>query len=107
MITTSGNLKARYVIHAAGPRKGEGDEEEKLRNATLSSLRVADENGLKSIGFPAISTGVFGFPIERCAEIMLSATMDYLQGETGLVRKELAGTENKSRSSSVTYLTMA
>ncbi len=86
MITTSGNLKARYVIHAAGPRKGEGDEEEKLRNATLSSLRVADENGLKSIGFPAISTGVFGFPIERCAEIMLSATMDYLQGETGLVR---------------------
>ena len=86
MITGGGNLKARHVIHAVGPRKGEGDEEEKLRNATLSSLRVADENGLKSIGFPAISTGVFGFPIERCAEIMLSDTIDYLQGETGLVR---------------------
>ena len=86
VITGGGNLKARHVIHAVGPRKGEGDEEAKLRNATLNSLKVADENGLKSIGFPAISTGVFGFPIERCAEIMLSVTIDYLQGETGLVR---------------------
>ncbi len=84
VITGGGNLKARHVIHAVGPRKGEGDEEEKLRNATLNSLKVADENGLKSIGFPAISTGVYGFPIERCAEIMLSATIAYLQGETGL-----------------------
>ena len=86
VITGGGNLKARHVIHAVGPRKGEGNEEEKLRNATLNSLKVADENGLKSIGFPAISTGVFGFPIERCAEIMLSGAIDYLQGETGLVR---------------------
>ena len=86
VITGGGNLKARHVIHAVGPRKGEGEEEEKLRNATLNSLRAADENGLKSIGFPAISTGVFGFPIERCAEIMLSGAIDHLRGETGLVR---------------------
>ena len=86
VITGAGNLKARHVIHAVGPRKGEGDEEEKLSNATLNSLKVAHDNGLKSIGFPAISTGVFGFPIERCAEIMLSATIDYLRRETGLVR---------------------
>ena len=86
VITSAGNLKARHVIHAVGPRKGEGDEEEKLKNATLNSLKVADDNGLKSIGFPAISTGVFGFPIERCAEIMLSVAIDYLQGETGLER---------------------
>ena len=59
---------------------------EKLKNATLSGLKVANDNGLKSIGFPAISTGVFGFPIARCAEIMLSGAIDYLQGETGLVR---------------------
>ena len=84
VITSGGNLKARYVIHAVGPRKGEGDEEEKLRNATLNSLKVANDNGLKSIGFPAISTGIFGFPIERCAEIMLSNTIGYLQKETGL-----------------------
>ena len=86
VITAGGNLKARFVIHAVGPRKGEGDEEEKLKNATLNSLKVANDNGLKSIGFPAISTGIFGFPIERCAEIMISNVIGYLQKETGLER---------------------
>ncbi|NVM29742.1 MAG: macro domain-containing protein [Candidatus Helarchaeota archaeon] len=84
VITTGGNLKARHVIHAVGPRMGEGNEDEKLKNATLNSLKVADENNLNSIAFPAISTGIFGFPIERCANIMLSTTSEYLSGETGL-----------------------
>ena len=84
VITTGGNMKAAHVIHAVGPRMGEGNEDEKLRNATLNSLRVADEHHLKSIAFPAISTGIFGFPMGRCAEIMLSTTMDYLNGDTGL-----------------------
>jgi len=84
VITTSGNLKAKHVIHAVGPRMGEGNEDEKLKNATLNSLKLADQNKLKSIAFPAISTGIFGFPIERCAEIMLRATIDYLKGPTGL-----------------------
>jgi len=78
VITGGGNLKAKYVIHAVGPRMGEGNEDEKLKNATLNSLKVAGEKKLKSISFPAISTGVFGFPIERCAEIMLRTTIDYL-----------------------------
>jgi len=86
VITTGGNLNARHVIHAVGPRMGEGDEDEKLRNATVNSLKVADENGLKSIAFPAISTGIFGFPIQRCAEIMLKTTADYLDAQTGLER---------------------
>ncbi len=85
-ITTGGRLKARHVIHAVGPRLGEGNEDEKLTNATRNSLKVADENNLKSIAFPAISTGIFGFPIRRCAEIMLGTTLDYLKGETGLER---------------------
>ena len=84
VITTGGNLKAKHVIHAVGPRMGEGDEENKLKNATINSLKVADENFLKSIAFPAISTGIFGFPLERCAEIMLSETINYLKGQTGL-----------------------
>jgi len=86
VITTGGNLKARHVIHAVGPRMGEGDEDEKLRNATLNSLKAADENTLKSVAFPAISTGIFGFPIQRCAEIMLKTTADYLDAQTGLER---------------------
>jgi O-acetyl-ADP-ribose deacetylase (regulator of RNase III) len=86
VITTGGNLKAGHVIHAVGPRLGEGEEEEKLKNATLNSLKVADENKLKSIAFPAISTGIFGFPVGRCAEIMLGTVIDYLKGNTGLER---------------------
>lgn len=84
VITTGGNLKAKHVIHAVGPVMGEGDEDEKLKNATLNSLKVADENNLTSIAFPAISTGIFKFPIEKCATIMLSTTIDYLSGTTGL-----------------------
>jgi len=86
VLTTGGNLKARHVIHAVGPQMGEGQEDDKLRNATLNSLKVADEHHLRSIAFPAISTGIFGFPMERCAEIMLAATIQYLRGKTGLGR---------------------
>ncbi len=84
VITSGGNLKAKYVIHAVGPRLGEGDEDGKLKNATLNSLKLADEKGIKSISFPAISTGIFGFPIQRCAEIMLKTTLEYLKGKTKL-----------------------
>jgi O-acetyl-ADP-ribose deacetylase (regulator of RNase III) len=86
VITTGGNLKAKYVIHAVGPQWGEGEEDEKLKNATLNSLKLADKNNLKSISFPAISAGIFGFPIDRCAQIMLRTTIDYLKGQTSLKR---------------------
>ncbi len=86
VITTGGNLKARHVIHAVGPMMGEGEEDNKLRNATINSLKVADQNKLKSIAFPAISTGIFGYPLDRCAEIMLSETINYLKGKTMLER---------------------
>jgi O-acetyl-ADP-ribose deacetylase (regulator of RNase III) len=82
VITTGGNLKAKYVIHAVGPRMGEGNEDEKLKNATLNSLKLADSNKLKSVSFPAISAGIFGFPIQRCAEIMLKTTISYLAEQT-------------------------
>ena len=87
VITGAGKLKARHVIHAVGPRMGEGDEDNKLKNATLNSLKLADQHRLESIAFPAISTGIFGFPKDRCAEIMLSTTIEYLrnnQGKTSL-----------------------
>jgi len=84
VITTGGKLKAKYVIHAVGPRMGQGNEDEKLKNSTVNSLKLADEKNLKSISFPAIGTGVFRFPVQRCAEIMLQVTIDYLKGQTGL-----------------------
>ncbi|UCC19168.1 MAG: macro domain-containing protein [Promethearchaeota archaeon] len=82
VLTTGGNLKAKHVIHAVGPRMGEGNEEEKLKNATLNSLKLMDKHNLKTIAFPAISTGIFGYPIDKCAQIMISTTKDYLNGST-------------------------
>lgn len=84
VITGGGNLSAKHVIHAVGPRMGEGDEDNKLKNATLNSLKIAANKGVKSISFPAISTGIFGFPTDRCAGIMLSSVMNYLEEETGI-----------------------
>ncbi len=84
VITTGGNLPAKHVIHAVGPIHGDDHEDEKLKDATLNSLKLADKNRLKSIAFPAISTGIFGFPKDRCATIMLSTTVAYLDGPTGL-----------------------
>ena len=84
VITTGGKLRAKHVIHAVGPRQGEGEEDLKLKNAALNSLKVADENKLRSIAFPAISTGIFGYPLDKCAAIMLSTTIEYLKGKSGL-----------------------
>ena len=79
VMTNAGNLKAKHVIHAAGPVQGEGREDTKLRYATLNSLKIANENKLKDIAFPAISTGIFGFPMQECSEIMLQAVMEFLE----------------------------
>lgn len=84
VITGAGRLKAHYVIHAVGPRQGEGNEDEKLLNATRNSLKVALDNDLKSIAFPALSTGIFGFPVERCARLMLRTCIHHLQGQPAL-----------------------
>ena len=96
VITGGGDLKARHVIHAVGPRQGEGDEEAKLKNATLNSLKVADQNNLKSITFPAISTGIFGFPLNACARIMLITVKEYLSGTTKIERVVFALFDDKS-----------
>ena len=82
VITSAGNLPALYIIHAVGPKWGAGDEVEKLRNAALNSLKCAEEKGVTSIAFPAISTGIYGFPIQLAAETLLSAVWQYLSSDT-------------------------
>lgn len=75
--TTAGDLPSRYVIHAVGPVWGAGDEDAKLRAAISGSLRLADRLELSSIAFPAISTGIFGFPKGRAAKVIIDAVRDY------------------------------
>ncbi len=82
-ITTAGRLNARYVIHAVGPRMGEGDEDTKLKNAINSVLSLASEERLKSISVPAISAGIFGFPKDRCAKILVGETATFLKSNAG------------------------
>ncbi len=75
--TGAGNLPARYIIHAVGPVWGSGDEDAKLAAAVTGSLRVADRLVLSSIAFPAISTGIFGFPKDRAARVIYQAILEY------------------------------
>ena len=78
--TVGGSLSAKYVIHAVGPVWGEGDEDAKLTSAVTGSLRVADELAACSIAFPAISTGIFGFPRQLAARIIFNAIENYFSG---------------------------
>jgi O-acetyl-ADP-ribose deacetylase (regulator of RNase III) len=76
-LTGAGLLPCRYVIHAVGPRWGEGDEDTKLRTTVTAALSLADQRGFKNVALPAISTGIFGFPKERGAEVILDAVADF------------------------------
>jgi O-acetyl-ADP-ribose deacetylase (regulator of RNase III) len=86
VLTGGGDLKARHVIHAVGPRMGDGDEDRKLQSAIRACLALADRHGLRSIALPAISSGNFGFPMDRCARILLTEVYRYLQGGTKIER---------------------
>ena len=79
VITGAGRLRAKYVIHAVGPRMGEGDEDEKLKSAVRSVLELASERGITSVSMPAISSGIFGFPKDRCAQILVGESSCYLE----------------------------
>ena len=76
--TNAGNLPCRYVIHAVGPVWGEGDEDNKLASAVRGTLEVASQLGLSSLAIPAISTGIFGFPKEQAARIILNTVREFL-----------------------------
>ncbi len=81
VITTGGNLQARYVIHTVGPvwRGGESSEPELLANCHGNSLKLAAENGIGTISFPGISTGVYGYPLDKAAPVALKAVIDFLK----------------------------
>lgn len=81
--TSAGDLPFRYIIHAVGPVWGSGEEQQKLKDAVLGALKTADDLGVISIALPAISTGIFGFPLEPAAVIILSSLREYLDENPG------------------------
>jgi O-acetyl-ADP-ribose deacetylase (regulator of RNase III) len=84
VFTGAGRLKARYIIHAAVMGQDLATNAEKIRQATRNSLLKADELGIKSLAFPALGTGVGGFPIKECAQIMIAEVLKYSAEKTGL-----------------------
>jgi O-acetyl-ADP-ribose deacetylase (regulator of RNase III) len=95
VVTTGGNLKAKYVIHTVGPiyRDGLHGEPELLASAYRESLKAASAKGIKSLAFPSLSTGVYGYPVPDAAQVALSTVKDYLAAhpEIELVRFVLFG----------------
>lgn len=77
VVTTGGNLLCRFVIHVKIAKADEGDADAKLRQATIAALERAEELAIASVGLPAIGGGPFGFDTERCARVMLAATIDF------------------------------
>ena len=86
VLTGSGELSAKHVIHAVGPQMGEGEEDRKLQSAIRASLALADRHGLKSIALPALASGDSGYPLDKCARILLTEVYRYLQGGTKIER---------------------
>ncbi len=86
VITTSGNLKARHVIHTVGPvwHGGQSGEPELLASAYRQSLRIAVANGLKSVSFPSLSTGAYGYPVRLAAAVALETVIDFLHQQESL-----------------------
>jgi O-acetyl-ADP-ribose deacetylase len=83
-ITSGGDLKASYVIHAASMQLGGETSAQALRISTVHSLRIATQNSLKTIAFPAIGTGIAGFPMKDCAEIMLREVEKHFEEPTSI-----------------------
>jgi O-acetyl-ADP-ribose deacetylase (regulator of RNase III) len=88
-LTGAGVLPCQYVIHAVGPRWGEGDEDAKLHTAVTAALYLADERGFNNLALPAISTGIFGFPKERGAEVILDTIIDFCSRHPATTLKEI------------------
>ena len=84
--TTGGKMKTRHVIHTVGPvwHGGKKGEPETLASAYHQSLKVAVENGLKTVSFPSISTGIYGYPVDKAAQVALEAIADFLKQDTRL-----------------------
>jgi O-acetyl-ADP-ribose deacetylase (regulator of RNase III) len=99
VITTGGLLKAKHIIHANGPKFCEKDEEGKLRRATQAALALADENGLTTLAFPPMGTGLYQVPVDLCARVMVEVVTAHLADSTSLSEVLLVIPDSRERGS--------
>ena len=98
VITTAGHLPAKYVIHTVGPvwNGGENHEAEKLANCYRNSLQLAVDHGCRSVAFPGISTGIYGYPKEEAARIAVKTVREFLQGDGSLEKVIFVASDEES-----------
>lgn len=91
VITTAGNMPSKHVIHTAGPvwHGGGQNEEKKLKNCYAESLKVAMDNGLKTIAFPSVSTGIYGYPVNRASDAAVKAVIDFIKKNPGALFEQV------------------
>jgi O-acetyl-ADP-ribose deacetylase len=82
VVTSAGNMKAKNIIHAVGPKFQEEDLTDKLKTTVLNALKKAEEKGFKQVAFPPMGTGFYGVPLPQSADITLNTIKDYLAGDT-------------------------
>jgi len=104
VITDAGELKAKYIIHANGPKFQEEEAESKLKNTIINSLKLADEKGIKQVALPAMGTGFYGIPLERSADVSLNTVKDYLQNKTGIEEVVFCAIDSREYLPYKTYL---
>jgi len=95
VISDAGELKAKYIIHANGPKFQEEDMEEKIKTTIVNSLKLADEKGIKRIAFPPMGTGFYGVTLDQSARVTLHSIKEYLQGNTGIEEVTVCLNDNR------------
>jgi len=84
VVTGAGNMKAEHIIHAVGPKFQEEDEDRKMREAVKNALIAADERGIRRVAFPPMGTGLYAFPLGKCAKLMFDVVKSYLENSSAI-----------------------
>jgi len=84
VLTEAGNMKAKYIVHAVGPKFQEPDIEEKLKSTIINTMKTVEEKGIKQVAFPPMGAGFYGIPLPACADIMVDTIKGYLENSTGI-----------------------
>jgi O-acetyl-ADP-ribose deacetylase (regulator of RNase III) len=104
VVTGAGQLKAKYIIHAVGPKFQEDEIEEKLKETIKNTLQVADDKGIKQIAFPPMGAGFYGIPLDTSANIMINVISNYLIGNTSIKEVLVCVMDNKEYNAFQKYL---
>ena len=95
VVTEAGEMKAKHILHAVGPKFLEADSPAKLKTTMANCFKVAEEKGFKELAMPPLGCGFYGLPLDQCADLMLEAVGEYCNGDAKLERLMIVGRDNR------------